>query len=599
MTGNYKILSGKNLIESLRYGGYKNAAHAVAEIIDNSLDAKATQVELLCLSEYSRDTNRHTISKIAVLDNGRGMDETALRRSLRFGDGTTSGTGRMGRFGVGLPASSLSQCRRVDAYSWTDSVNDALTTCLDLDLINEGQDEVPAPIQQPLPDEWIKASNHLSKTSGTLIVWSKLDKCAWKRANTIFKHSELLLGRLYRKRIANGVQIRMAAYNSMDGNINVDNDDASKERYVKSNDPLYLTAPSSTPGVWGNKQMFQQDGEIWEDKIPINANGTTYDVTVRYSIVKPEVREKDQSGMSPHGQHAGENIGISIIRADRELDLDKNLLSGYETTDRWWGVEVDFQPELDDFFGVTNNKQGATNFSDIAKNIRDVIGNKGEQERIKHMKEEGDTMKAEMAELIVKIWPRIRNMRLQNKQKAVGVRTQRYDTDTAKVEDDVVKRRKEEGHTGYSDKTETEPEQKRERDIRQDLIDAGNDPEKAGKKAHGIVESKEKFVWTKTSLSGTQFFDITPKSGIIHIKLNTEHAAYKNLVEVLDEVPADIGIEPARERLNRARTGLKLLLASWGRFEDETIDDKKRKQIADLRYGWGSVMESFLEPNVD
>src|SRR5207302_6973409 len=33
---------------------------------------------------------------------------------------------------------------------------------------------------------------------------------------------------------------------------------------------------------------------------------------------------------------------------------------------RWWGVEVDFPPELDEIFGVTNNKQAARNFADVA-----------------------------------------------------------------------------------------------------------------------------------------------------------------------------------------------------------------------------------------
>ena len=41
-----RFLSGSTVIESLRDNGYKNSAYALAELIDNSLQAEATRVEL-------------------------------------------------------------------------------------------------------------------------------------------------------------------------------------------------------------------------------------------------------------------------------------------------------------------------------------------------------------------------------------------------------------------------------------------------------------------------------------------------------------------------------------------------------------------------
>ena len=438
MSSNYKILSGKKLIESMRYGGYKNPTHAIAELIDNSIEAKAKHVELLCMSKWKYEKSRYAVSKIAILDDGNGMDAKTLRRSLKFGDGTREKTGGIGRFGVGLPASSFSQCRRVDVYTWKRSINGTMHTYLDLDRINKGEDEVPVPVNEPLPDEWTKASKHLSKKSGTLVVWSDLDRCAWKRASTIFKHSELLVGRIYRKFLINGLLIRMGSYTSDDLNVQADPDDGSTARYVKPNDPLYLMAPSSTPGEWGQKPMFKKDGDKWEDKIPVQDRGTVHMVTVRYSIVEPEVRANDQTGSTLHGKHAAANIGISIIRAERELGMDKSLVSGYDPTDRWWGAEIDFPPALDDFFGVTNSKQGATHFSDMAESIKDIMGDKGEQEYIRELREDGDSVGAAMAELVIKILPRIRNLRAQNKVRTRNIRKTRH-SDNPKPEDLVAK----------------------------------------------------------------------------------------------------------------------------------------------------------------
>lgn len=583
----------------MRYSGYKNSAHAVAELIDNSIEAKAKHVELVCMSEWNNDRSRHVVEEIAVVDDGSGMNKETLRRALKFGDGTRANTGGIGRFGVGLPASSLSQCRRVEIYTWNGSVENVLYTYLDLDKINEGYDEVPMPIKTKLPEKWRKSTKHISKKSGTIVIWSKLDRFAWKRSSTIFKHSELLVGRIYRKFLAKGLSIRMAAYTNTDFSVNLDHDTESKERYVKPNDPLYLTTPSSTPGEWGNKPMFKKDGDEWEDKILIPFKGQNHTVTVRYSIVRPEVRDRDLAGSTPHGKHAGSNVGISIIRADRELDMDTNLVLSYDTRERWWGAEVDFPTSLDDFFGVTNSKQGATIFSDMTKNIREVIGNKGERERIREMREDGDVVGATMAELVIKILPRIRNLSEQLKVKSRGARTQRHADTDKKIEDIVAKKRREEGHTGRSDESEQEPEAERERSIRDELISTGSNEKEAELEAKNIIRDKDKFVWTKTTMSGSQFFDVTPKSGIIHIKINVSHAAYKNLVEVVDEIPQDINLERACSRLKLAREGLRLLLASWGRYEDETLDDKKKREIADYRYNWGVVLEEFLEPNRD
>jgi hypothetical protein len=63
-------------VKAMRDNGYKNAAYALAELIDNSIQHGATIVELLC-AEIDVALNLRTvtrINKIAVLDNGSGMD---------------------------------------------------------------------------------------------------------------------------------------------------------------------------------------------------------------------------------------------------------------------------------------------------------------------------------------------------------------------------------------------------------------------------------------------------------------------------------------------------------------------------------------------
>src|SRR6185503_9817521 len=103
----------EQFIEATRDSGYKSTASSVAELIDNSLEAGATDIEI-----YFNESSTRQI-QVSVRDNGCGMTPAVLRLALRFG-GSTRFNSRQGtgRYGMGLPNSSLSRARRVDVYTW-------------------------------------------------------------------------------------------------------------------------------------------------------------------------------------------------------------------------------------------------------------------------------------------------------------------------------------------------------------------------------------------------------------------------------------------------------------------------------------------------
>ncbi|HNH11376.1 MAG TPA: hypothetical protein PK683_22945 [Leptospiraceae bacterium] len=94
-------------------------------------------------------------------------------------------------------------------------------------------------------------------------------------------------------------------------------------------------------------------------------------------------------------------------------------------------------------------------------------------------------------------------------------------------------------------------------------------------------------------VGNANFFDVKFKSGTIFIKLNIKHPAYPHLIEVLDEEVEDQEAETLKERLVKARDGLKLLLIAWARFEDEQ-DGPARTRIQDTRHDWGRIARDFL-----
>ena len=105
----------------MRDAGYNSPAASIAELMDNAIQAKASQVELLCMERQYRVSQNTTwqIYRAAVADNGTGMDAATLRAALQFGNGAyLNDRSGIGRFGMGLPNSSISQCRRVDVWTW-------------------------------------------------------------------------------------------------------------------------------------------------------------------------------------------------------------------------------------------------------------------------------------------------------------------------------------------------------------------------------------------------------------------------------------------------------------------------------------------------
>ncbi len=124
-----EIIPPELAVRAMRDSGYRNTAYALAELIDNSIQAKAINVDVICTEKYELVNERESrrISAIGVMDNGEGMLPEVLRLALQFGNGThLKDRSGIGRFGMGLPNSSISQCRRVEVWTWQSGPDNAM-----------------------------------------------------------------------------------------------------------------------------------------------------------------------------------------------------------------------------------------------------------------------------------------------------------------------------------------------------------------------------------------------------------------------------------------------------------------------------------------
>lgn len=591
-TDEHNIVPAHLAVKAMRDNGYKNAAYAIAELMDNAIQAGSSNVELLCGEREVQLEQRKSsrIHRIAVLDNGSGMDERVLRLALQFGNGThldPEDQEGIGKFGMGLPSSSMSQCRQVDVWSWQDGIENALYTHLDLDaILDQEMQSVPAPMSRPVPKRWRRIGNTFGE-SGTLVVWSDLDRVMWKTARAIIRNSERLIGRIYRRFLADGrVQIRMHSFD-----LDHPERDDGIDKYAQVNDPLYLMDDTSCP--FEEEPMFEQWGST--HIIPISHEGEEHEVEVTFSVAKEEARSMPQAGAKEHGRHAAKNVGISVIRAGRELEMEDSWVIQYDPRERWWGVEVEFPPALDEIFGVSNNKQSARNFHQLDE---DALRQDGEtnQQLKERLIEENDPSGPllEVSKTIDRNLNVLREHIKGQREGTRGAQKRHEESEAEELATDKTRERQEEGHEGESDEEEeTLSEEERKEEVQKGLEESGLPEDTAEGLAAHVVESGLKYTFSETNLpTSAPIFSVKRKGGVIIINLNTKHPGYDSLIAALDE-EEDEDEEDLRDRLSQARKSLRLLLLAWARYEDEQ-QGEKRERVQDTRNDWGRLARQFM-----
>jgi len=589
----HDIVPAHLAVKAMRDNGYKNAAFALAELMDNAIQAGATDVELLC-GEVEVQLKKRTssrINKIAVLDNGSGMDEQVLRLALQFGNGThldPEDQDGIGKFGMGLPSSSMSQCRRVDVWSWQNGVDSAIYTHLDLDsILNREMREVPEPTRKAIPDLWRKVGNSFGE-SGTLVVWSNLDRVMWKTARAIIRNSEMLIGRIYRRFLTSDrASIRLHSFN-----LERPSDLSGIEKKAEPTNPLYLSANTSCP--FEVEPMFEPWGE--PHVIKIAHGNAVHEVKVTFSVAKQEARSMPQAGNKPHGRHAAKNVGVSVMRAGRELELNQSWTIQYDPRERWWGVEVEFSPGLDNIFGVSNNKQSARNFYQI--DINSLLEDDETPRDLKERLEDEDDPAGPLLEVsrtIDKNLSVIREHLKSQREGTRGARTRHKNNEEEQIATEETKARQKRGHKGQSDEEESLPPDQKKQKLKDELMGDGLPENEADEVAGSVVENEIKYLFQETALQFTApFFSVGRKAGVIYVKLNTNHTAYDSLFEVLNRDDSDAEADELRERLRKTRKGLRLLLLSWARFEDEQ-EGKGQDRVQDIRFDWGKIARDFMK----
>jgi Histidine kinase-, DNA gyrase B-, and HSP90-like ATPase len=337
-------------VEGMRKTGYKSTGTALDELIDNSIQANATRIDVIADSNDAGD-----ITAIAVIDDGHGMEPQMIRLAVSWG-GSHRAYYRhfsgFGKFGFGLPTASIHLGTKYTVYSRLQDQPFHNVT-IDVTKLAEYRDDethriiVPPTKSEPLP-AWVSLylqEQQLDLKSGTIIVIDDLDRdqVGWNDAKRF--HTEMLqhLGAYYRNYLG-----KVPMY--VNG------------KPVQLVDPLFIMEGARYSDV-DTERAVPYPGKTIVMK---NADGTELGtIKIRYSYLPPTFPNVDKTVDRSKKNDRWKvlkayNDGVIIMRAGRQIDIvAPSKWKDQIHRDYYWGVELDFTPSLDHLFNVNATKQSA------------------------------------------------------------------------------------------------------------------------------------------------------------------------------------------------------------------------------------------------
>lgn len=563
------VLTGQ-AIASLRESDFDSCS-AVGEVVDNSIQAGATVIQLVAkeieLPNRGRRKSVTTIVELACGDNGSGMDETVLHHCLQLGYSTRyNKRDGIGRFGVGMTLAAINQCQSVEIYSKTKESKEWHYTSVDLELVMENP-FIPDPVAKDIPIEY---KDLVGKSNGTLVVWKKFD-----RHTQELDDIKRWLSRTYRKFIAAQV-VKNGAVIPNEKPIKM----SVNGQILEPWDPLFVIPNSAFPK--GDLGILAEPITL-EIDVPPDAGALfqTAVITIQMSLT-PEHWRPEGRGASGRSDLAKqlrleENEGFSILRAQREVFYDE--MPHFEPKvhsdglDRWWSAEIQFDPCLDSYFSVKNVKRGAK----FVRQLREKIEDK-------------------MRDTISEYRRQIQDHWKENQQKDTH---QGRDVTTAHTEAEKTVKRVDPTPVKAGKELTPDQQQAEIKKILAPFIRSQEDLEAWKAKIESqptTIVDNEGSQWR-----GNTFLDIHPQGGKTIIEYNMAHEFFLfvyGVIKQLDQVndktdPAQI-VDSAR----KLKIAIDLLFMAYAQAEG-LQDPNHQQKVGDtldfLRSNWGGFLKKFVE----
>jgi len=336
-----------------------NLEQVVADLVDNSIDAGAENIEIIYDEELY---NNHKSFYVIVVDDGKGIPDDQISSVMNFGAPREYDELELGKFGVGMKSSSLSQAKEVTLLSKVVSGETNLRR-LSSEIVNENDrwTLIPTLREHMNTDAISIAKDKLNKRkSGSAIVLEDMHKLKYRVGNegnriaylqSEYGHIKDYLSLVF-ERYIEGTNLKRIDGSVVHRKINLFFNGDSETHRLNKLDPFCRGMKNGTvTGTLSKELKLSVDDGSKIHSIPVTIWITPHDKDRGKDYDNRMDRAARFSGIS-------ELQGMYIYRNDRLIDFPgwKKILKHdpHMTCLRW---EVHFPPHLDDVFQLDPSKR--------------------------------------------------------------------------------------------------------------------------------------------------------------------------------------------------------------------------------------------------
>ncbi len=342
------IVFADAFLRGIRDLGYKSPAWSLAELIDNSIQATATDVSVL-FGYKPENSSQAKPDYLAVVDNGAGMIPEMITYAVMWGgtDREDDRTG-FGRYGYGLPSAAVSLAKRYTVYAKAAGSRWHGVTVDIEQLADAAHDQAKTeklltarPATLPT---WI-GSNVSELASGTVIVLEDLDRLrrlqGWITVKSLEQKLLQLFGTIYRHWIpSRRISVNGVGVEPVDPLFQMEHARYYDENTIRAN---------------------RVDARAFEVETADGRHGV---VTIRASVLPPNFQLTNPKDYRPGSKLLRGRWdvmrsynGLMVCREGRQVDCISPRWTKFQNYDANIKIEINFDPVLDEFFGITTSKQ--------------------------------------------------------------------------------------------------------------------------------------------------------------------------------------------------------------------------------------------------
>jgi hypothetical protein len=535
------LISNQGYLDSVRYLGL-TTLDSISELIDNSLDAKAKNIDIFLIKNESKNIS------LIIQDDGEGIPQDKIDQVLSFGGRNPYENHiTVGKFGWGLPSAACCQSPRTELYSKT-KTGDWHYSYIDLNELKTQAEPIIPPSVKKKPNKDWGVNNKLK--SGSIVNLTFLDHPDYKTIEKLSEYFEEHIGEVYRYYIQSGIVIRV------------------NKSPVKITDPLMLIKDCKDSDILGYAKIFDEiEPIIINDEIdPQTKKGS--EIKIKVVLMNLEQIRDNENWLSlvrKKGYNV-DNQGFYIVRQHRQIARALTLGIFQRHNDlNYFRVEISFPPSLDKYFGVQTNKSRFSLDSTIKENIENRLN---------------------------PILVQIRKISKEFQKKAMAQETNigiRPAEEIASKVDGELKK------SGYlPTPKEIQKEEKELENLKNEEIQKVKSNENLNPKEKeeiiGKIENKfqfnRPFVRALESVPFGPFYYYDPKGNSSRVVINISHPFYTKIYE--------------RATQNNLDVFLDLLLFTLAKAESIYYhNDTTRKFYEDQRNEWSTILKKYLDQTPD